>query len=71
MYLSSPYGSAFEGEVVRKSDMRVEFGGKYSRCFEYLHRAPMDQVVDGQVQVVGPDFSQIRASRSYGYGDCR
>ena len=31
-----PYGSAFEGEVVRKKDMRVEFGGKYSRAFEYL-----------------------------------
>ena len=55
-----PYGSAFEGEVVRKSDMRVEFGGKYSRCFEYLHKAPMDHVVDGQVQVIGPDFSQIQ-----------
>ena len=26
-----PYGSAFEGEVVRKADMRVEFGGKYSK----------------------------------------
>ena len=56
-----PYGSAFEGEVVRKSDMRVEFGGKYSRCFEYLHSAPLDQVVDGQVTMVGPDFSQIAA----------
>ncbi|MGB6420506.1 MAG: hypothetical protein WBF05_01570, partial [Anaerolineales bacterium] len=32
-----PYGSAFEGEVVRKNDMRIEFGGKYSRCFEYLY----------------------------------
>ncbi len=27
-----PYGSAFEGEVVRKTDMRVEFGGKHSRA---------------------------------------
>ena len=27
-----PYGSAFEGEVVRKADIRVEFGGKYSRA---------------------------------------
>jgi acetyl-CoA synthase len=54
-----PYGSAFEGEVVRKTDMRVEFGGKYSRCFEYLHMTPLDQVVDGQVKVVGPDFSQV------------
>ncbi len=56
-----PYGSAFEGEVVRKSDMRVEFGGKYSRCFEYLHMAPLDKVVDGQVTVVGSDFSNLPA----------
>ena len=56
-----PYGSAFEGEVVRKADLRVEFGGKYSRCFEYLHMAPLDQVVDGKIEVVGPDFSQVPA----------
>jgi acetyl-CoA synthase len=54
-----PYGSAFEGEVVRKTDMRVEFGGKYSRCFEYLHMAPLDSIVDGKVELVGPDFSNI------------
>lgn len=54
-----PYGSAFEGEVVRKSDMRVEFGGKYSRCFEYLHMAPLEKVVDGKVEVVGPTFEAI------------
>ncbi len=54
-----PYGSAFEGEVVRKADLRVEFGGKYSKCFEYLYTAPLDEVVDGKVEVVGPDFSEI------------
>ena len=52
-----PYGSAFEGEVVRKTDMRVEFGGKYSRCFEYLRMASLDEVVDGKIEVIGPDFS--------------
>ncbi|HLE14386.1 MAG TPA: acetyl-CoA decarbonylase/synthase complex subunit alpha/beta [Anaerolineales bacterium] len=56
-----PYGSAFEGEVVRKTDMRVEFGGKHSRCFEYLHMAPMDEVVDGKVEVTGPNFADIPA----------
>jgi acetyl-CoA synthase len=56
-----PYGSAFEGEVVRKTDMRVEFGGKNSRCFEYLHMAKLEDVVDGRVQVVGPGFDQIPA----------
>jgi acetyl-CoA synthase len=54
-----PYGSAFEGEVVRKNDMRIEFGGKYSRCFEYLHMAPLDNIVDGRVEVVGPSFEDI------------
>ncbi len=54
-----PYGSAFEGEVVRKADLRVEFGGKYSRCFEYLHMAELDEVIDGKIDVIGPDFSEV------------
>ncbi len=54
-----PYGSAFEGEVVRKADLRVEFGGKYSRAFEYLYMAPLDEVTDGKIEVIGPDFSNV------------
>ncbi len=54
-----PYGSAFEGEVVRKADMRVEFGGKYSRAFEYLRMCELDEVVDGKIEVVGPSFEEI------------
>jgi acetyl-CoA synthase len=56
-----PYGSAFEGEVVRKNDMRVEFGGKHSRCFEYLHMTDLDAITDGKIEIVGPDFSDIPA----------
>lgn len=63
-----PYGSAFEGEVVRKNDMRVEFGGKRSRCFEYLHMAPLDEVVDGKVDIVGPTFEQVPAQGSMDMG---
>jgi acetyl-CoA synthase len=40
-----PYGSAFEGERVRREDMRVEFGGKKSRCFEYLRMASSSRSV--------------------------
>jgi len=54
-----PYGSAFEGEVVRKADMRLEFGGKHSRCFEYLHMVPSEDLVDGKVEVIGPSFEDI------------
>jgi len=54
-----PYGSAFEGEVVRKNDMRVEFGGKNARCFEYLTMAQMDEITDGKIEVEGPDFEDV------------
>jgi acetyl-CoA synthase len=54
-----PYGSAFEGEVVRRADMRIEFGGKHSRAYEYLRMADLDEVVDGQVKVVGPGFEDV------------
>ena len=63
-----PYGSAFEGEVVRKADMRVEFGGKHSRCFEYLYMVPLDEVVDGKVEVVGPNFADIPEQGSMDIG---
>ncbi|MBC8248074.1 MAG: hypothetical protein H8E90_00215, partial [Anaerolineales bacterium] len=54
-----PYGSAFEGERVRRADMRVEFGGKYSRAYEYLKMNPMDEVEDGKIELIGPDFEDI------------
>jgi acetyl-CoA synthase len=54
-----PYGSAFEGEVVRKNDMRVEFGGKKSRAFEYLFMTDLDEIEDGKIEIVGPGFEQL------------
>jgi len=54
-----PYGSAFEGEVVRKADMRVEFGGRHSRAFEYLRMVPMEEVEDGKIEVIGPGFEDV------------
>jgi acetyl-CoA synthase len=54
-----PYGSAFEGEVVRKNDMRVEFGGKKSRAFEYLTMGGLDEVEDGKIEIVGDGFEKV------------
>lgn len=63
-----PYGSAFEGEVVRKADLRAEFGGKHSRCFEYLYMLPMDKVEDGKIQVLGPDLDTVKEGGSIDVG---
>jgi len=63
-----PYGSAFEGEVVRKTDLRVEFGGKYSRAFEYLYMSGLEDVTDGKIEVVGTGFKDIPAQGSMDIG---
>jgi len=54
-----PYGSAFEGERVRKADMRVEFGGKKARCFEFLRTREMDEIEDHKIIVDGPGFEEV------------
>jgi acetyl-CoA synthase len=58
------HGPAFEGERVRKEEVAIEFGGKYTRAFEYLTSRPMDQVEDGLIRVVGPEIGDVpEASR--------
>ncbi len=63
-----PYGSAFEGEVVRRNDMRVEFGGKDSRAFEYLYMTDLDDITDGKIELIGPDFEKIEDQGSMDLG---
>ncbi len=59
-----PYGSAFEGEVVRRADMRVEFGGKKSRAFEYLYMTDLEDVQDGKIELIGKDFDEVEEGGS-------
>ncbi len=63
-----PYGSAFEGEVVRRADMRVEFGGKHSRAWEYLAMRPMDEVEDGKIEVIGDGFEDVEVGGAMDVG---
>ncbi len=49
------FGPAFEGEIVRKENLRIEFGGKGGTCFEFLQMKGMDEVEDGKITVVGPE----------------
>jgi acetyl-CoA synthase len=53
------YGPAFEGEVVRRANLRCEFGGKGGICFEWLTMKDADEVEDGKFTVVGPDIDSF------------
>lgn len=54
-----PVAAAFEGETVRRNDMHVQFGGKYTQAFEYLRMREMDQVEDGKIELVGADCDSV------------
>jgi acetyl-CoA synthase len=53
------YAAAFEGERVRKEDMHVQFGYKYSPAVEYVHMAEGSEIQDGQIELVGPDIDSV------------
>ncbi|MFQ5855026.1 MAG: LAGLIDADG family homing endonuclease [Anaerolineae bacterium] len=62
------YGAAFEGERVRKENLYVQFGSKYSTTFEYLRGRPMDEVEDGKVTLIGPDIDQAEEGGAMSLG---
>lgn len=59
-----PFSAAFEGERVRKENMFVQFGGKYSTAFEYLKMKKMNEIEDGLVKVVGPEVDSMHEGSS-------
>nr|MBP7585304.1 CO dehydrogenase/CO-methylating acetyl-CoA synthase complex subunit beta [Spirochaetota bacterium] len=54
-----PYGAAFEGERIRKQDTHVEFGGNITTAFEFVTTVEMDQIEDGQIDIIGKDIDQV------------
>ena len=54
-----PYGAGFEGERVRKEQMQIQFGGKYTESFELVRGRPMEDVKDGHIELIGPDIDKV------------
>lgn len=52
-------GPAFEGEVIRKADAYVEFGGGKAPGFEYVKMVGPDDIEDGRITVVGPEIDDV------------
>ena len=49
------FASAFEGEIIRRKDMQVEFDGSRVDCAELVQTKNMDEVEDHKITVVGPE----------------
>jgi acetyl-CoA decarbonylase/synthase complex subunit beta len=62
-------GPQYEGEVIRKGDMCVEFGGPQAKNkFELVTLKSPDEVEDQKIEVIGPDIKDLKEGGSYPLG---
>ncbi len=62
--IPTPYGPAFEGERIRKNESRAEFGGQLTTAFEFVQMREMDEIDDGQIELIGRDVDEIEEGGS-------
>ncbi|MFV0528590.1 MAG: acetyl-CoA decarbonylase/synthase complex subunit alpha/beta [Lachnospiraceae bacterium] len=53
------FGTAFEGEIIRRGDMQVEFDGSRVDCFELVQTKEVSDVEDHKIELFGPDFDEF------------
>jgi acetyl-CoA decarbonylase/synthase complex subunit beta len=59
-------GPQYEGEVIRKEDMHVEFGGPKAKAkFELVTLKNPDEIEHEKVEVIGPDIMDMPEGSSY------
>jgi len=50
------FSTAFEGEVVRRKDMRIDIDGSRTDCFELVRMREANEVEDHKITLVGDDI---------------
>ncbi|MDO5363536.1 MAG: acetyl-CoA decarbonylase/synthase complex subunit alpha/beta [Eubacteriales bacterium] len=53
------FASAFEGEIIRRKDMQVEFDGSRVDCAELVQTCDPSEVEDHKITVVGPEVDEM------------
>jgi acetyl-CoA synthase len=63
------FASAFEGEIIRRGDMQVEFDGSRVDCFELVQTKDAAEIEDHKIEVIGPDIDafEVGTKHSIGY----
>lgn len=62
------FASAFEGEIIRKADMQVEFDGSRVDCFELVQTKEITEVEDHKIELIGPDFDEFEVGSKHNIG---
>ena len=59
------FASAFEGEIIRKGDMQVEFDGSRVDCVELVTMKEMSEVEDHKIELIGPDLDEFEVGSKH------
>jgi acetyl-CoA synthase len=59
------FASAFEGEIIRKGDMQVEFDGSRVDCCELVQTKEMSEVEDHHFELIGKDFDEFEVGSKH------
>ena len=59
------FASAFEGEIIRKGDMQVEFSSHKAPTCELVKTVSADEVEDHKITIVGGDLDALEAGKTY------
>jgi len=62
------FSSAFEGEIVRKKDMRLDIDGSRYDTFELCRMAEGHEIEDHKIELIGPDFDEFEEGSAIGFG---
>ena len=53
------FSSTYEGEIIRRGDMQVEFDGSRKDCFELVCTKDASEIEDHEFKLIGPDFDEM------------
>lgn len=59
------FASAFEGEIIRRSDMQVEFDGSRVDSFELVMSKEGAEIEDHKIELIGPDFDEFEVGSKH------
>ncbi len=60
------FASAFEGEIIRRGDMQVEFDGSRIDSFELVQTKEAAEIEDHKIEVIGKDIDEMEVGSKNG-----
>ncbi|MDR1183451.1 MAG: CO dehydrogenase/CO-methylating acetyl-CoA synthase complex subunit beta [Coriobacteriales bacterium] len=60
------FSSAFEGEIIRKDDMRVDFDGSRFDSCELVKTRELHEIEDHHIELIGPDVDEMEVGERRG-----